>query len=185
MNFQVYPNQHPVPSNLVGSLIAHKPGGAVRKVIRDDGDNGLWISHPGNPSSMYFIPREEYRNDWVFHKFEGQITREDLEGHSFDDAHSLKGGEYNLNLREKTTVAEQEATPMPREETDRQAMADEILNKRPADETLTGHPVGANEEPADTFEEDRAATEDAADEAEAMAEDSDDDDEVDDEDDGA
>lgn len=165
MTTQVFPQAGPrPPDNLVGSLIAHKPGGAVRKVIRDDGENGLWISHPAFPAQMYKIPREEYRTDWSFYKYETQIDKSELGGFTFDDSKAFDRN-VNLNHRAETTVAEEEKSDMPRELTDRQAMADEILNHKPEDVTFSGTPVAGNEEPADTFEEDRG-DEDAA----AMAE---------------
>jgi hypothetical protein len=157
MTLQVYPKGGgaPVPRNLAGSLILHKPGGARRVVVRDDGDNGLWISHPGDSASMYFITRAEYDRDWVFEKHEGMITREEMGGRTFDDRKGPEQQDVDLNHRNKTVVAEQETTDMPSEPTDREAMAREILDKTPIDATTSGRPVGANEEPANMAEEDR------------------------------
>jgi hypothetical protein len=144
----------PVPDNLAGHLIRQKRSGAVRSVVRDDGENGLWISHPAFTSQMYHIKRGEYRSAWEFYKFDAQITDEDLQGNSFDGRKAYQA-DVNLDHQAETHVSEQETQDMSREETDREAMKEEILGKNPADTTFDGDPVGANEEPAEMLEEDR------------------------------
>lgn len=53
-----------MPDSLVNSLIVHKRSGMVKRVIRDDGENGLWISHPAQSSAMHKISRDEFRSIW-------------------------------------------------------------------------------------------------------------------------
>ncbi len=164
MNYQVYPQGQTAfrPRNLAGSLILNKGGNRGRRiVVRDDGDNGLWIAHPGDPANMWYISRAEYNDNWQFERPEGGVEKEDLGEFSFDSRKGPTEQTVDLNHRNETRVSEQETEDMGSEQTDREAMKREILDQNPADETMSGNPVGANEEPADAMEEDRSDLDEA------------------------
>lgn len=61
-----------MPDNLGNSLIRQKRSGALKRVIRDDGENGLWISHPADPANMHRISRDEFRQTWAVEKTAAQ-----------------------------------------------------------------------------------------------------------------
>lgn len=168
------------PDSLVNSLIAHLPGGALRRVVRDDGENGLWISHPDHPNRMYRIDRAEFRSTWRLYKTEGQQTNSDI-GNSFD---SRKESKVFLNEQELLNLPKETKEPMANSEerrvpTDREALKREILGDDLeggglADVTSDGDPVGANEEPLAAFDPERTDDpEAAAEEVEQVAEDAD------------
>jgi hypothetical protein len=159
------------PDHLRNALIRMRNGSGLRRVIRDDGANGLWISNPNSPAEMYHITREEFDNTWELDKSGDQQTTEDLSG--------VKWGQYgkpaeqvvmnrmqNVNSPtvEVTEVANRldELAAANMEITDREAMKREILGKPVLDATFSGDPVGGNEEPITALEEDRGGDVDAA-----------------------
>ena len=166
------------PDSLVNSLIVHLPGGGVRRVIRDDGENGVWISHPDHPNQMHKISREEFRTSWKLHKTESQQEKQDL-SYTFDNAY--KESNVVMNLQDTMRLPKETREPMseinPRAEaTDREAMKEAALEDEPlADVTSDGDPVGGNEEPLGAFDPLRTDDPDAAaEEVEAVADDAED-----------
>lgn len=158
------------PDHLRNALIRMRNGNGQRRVIRDDGANGLWISNPNNPSQMYHIEREEFDANWEVEKSGDQQNTQDIS--------DVKWGrmgqpteEVTMNRMQKINTPRIEVTPMadPRknegfdggrsEETDREAMKREILGSPVLDADFSGDPVAANEESVSTFEPDRAASE--------------------------
>lgn len=126
---------------------------------------------------MYKISKDEFRKAWELVATEGGISKEQLNslGHTFD-TRDLESREVNLDANMKTTMPEETREPMPKEPTDRYGEAEEILNADVTDNTLSGGPVGGNEEPAATFEEDRSDDDGMASDDEEDASDEDDDD---------
>ena len=172
-------NRANMPDKLVNSLIKQKGSGEVRRVIRDDGENGLYISDPEAPANMYPITRDEFRDDWnLYATVEDQLKEEkvlrDPEQPFLDEPESVVEG-VNLtsqvrlpgvDSRNGVDMARDEASqlfgalgrdPFFGRTTDTEKPdADAATKLNPADATLTGGPVGGNEEPASTLEEDRA-----------------------------
>ena len=107
------------PDNLVNSLIVNKDG-QVKRVIRDDGDNGLWVSHPAIPNQMERLTREAYRESWGLYQssavqegsksvYDGGNPYKDLHlgGYTFDEQ---KTGPADQN-EQKININQQEEVP--------------------------------------------------------------------------
>jgi hypothetical protein len=168
------------PDTLKNSLIRMRRGQGQRRVIRDDGANGLWISHPTNPAQMYQISRDEFDSNWEIEKSGDQQNTQDLSNVKWG-----RMGQPTENIRmnsiETINTPRIEVKPVePRknegfdggrsEETDREAMKQEILGQPVLDADFSGDPVAANEESVSTFEPDRAMSEADAEAAEAREE---------------
>ena len=176
-------NMVKMPDELVGSLIQHKETEEIKRVIRDDGENGLHISPPEHPSEMRPISRDAFRSDWVLYKTVGQQLREEgdqsAKEEPFRGEHARLGTVVRgLSLESQTQMPSVDSRhgvdEMTREDrqkfgalsadpfegraepTPRGEEADELVATKAADVTFSGQPVGGNEEPAELFEEDRA-----------------------------
>lgn len=152
----------------------------LRRVIRDDGPNGVWISPPESPANMRQISRAEFDEHWELVKAGDRQGTQDLS--------NVKWGrmgqpteQVTMNAMQTVNTPRIEVTPVePRknegfdggrsEETDREAMKREILGSPVLDADFSGDPVAANEEPISTFEADRAASEADVEAAEAREE---------------
>lgn len=108
-----------MPDSLVNSLIVHKRSGMTKRVIRDDGENGLWISHPAQASTMHRISRDEFRAVWDVKSSSAQqegsksvyeqgnpYTDLGLEGFTFDEQKTGPVGrnEVKLDANQAETV---------------------------------------------------------------------------------
>jgi hypothetical protein len=179
------------PDDLANSLIMHKESGDIKRVVRDDGENGLHISPPESPTAMKPITREEFRNDWELYqtvndqlKEEGRPEKDQPFRGKYEEHRSVvkgldlssqtqmptvdsRNGVDDMNEdRQKFGALSRDpfggrAVPTPRGEG-----ADEYVATEATDVTFSGQPVGGNEEPAELLEEDRT-DDSAADEAEA------------------
>jgi hypothetical protein len=97
---------------------------------------------------MYKIPRKEYREKWEFLASEVPASILNAMGGTFDTSIAAERTNVNLDANMHTNMPEETKEEMPQVETDREAMKDAILNADVTDNTMTGHPVGGNEEPA-------------------------------------
>jgi hypothetical protein len=164
-----------MPDSLVNTLIRHKDG-TVKRVVRDDGPNGLRVSPPENPVAMRPVSRDEFESDWELHQTVEEQLKENAPG--VEDRERPFRGQYaqhkvGADLSSQVTLPSVDsrngvdtmtdsderqandpfggrATPSKRED------AEEYTRNEPADETFSGEPVGGNEEPAELFEEERA-----------------------------
>lgn len=175
------------PDTLRNALIRMKNGQGLRRVIRDDGPNGLHIANPNESvANTKFITRAEYDSEWELVKSGDQQNTEDISSTIYGSVRPPTV-EVRMNKQEFTNQFTSEVNPMadePRlnesfaartEDTDREAMKEEILSKPLIDAQADGQPVAANEMPISTMEEDRtdedAAAFNPAPEPEAPAED--------------
>ncbi len=154
-------------SGLVNALIQRKNGTGLRRVVRDDGLKGLQISNPNDVAEMRPISLDEFQSEWVIVKSAEEQRAGDinLTIHGTEVAPSKS---VNMDTSSTTNTFTSEVTPMaeePRlneapfagraEDTDREAMKEEILSKPLIDAQSDGQPVAANEDPNSTLEEDR------------------------------
>lgn len=146
-----------------------KNGQGLRRVIRDDGANGVWISPPESPANMRQISRSEFDEKWEVVKGGDNQGTEDLSNIKWGRM-GQPAGNVTLNGMQTINSPRIEVTPMEArknegfdggrsEETDREAIKREILGSPVLDADFSGDPVAANEESVSTFEEDRAASE--------------------------
>lgn len=169
-----------IPDTFRNSLVKHKTTGEIKRVVRDDGENGLHLSPPDNPPLMRPITRDEFREEWeLFQTVEEQLAEErsrpekeepfrngdetvvtgvDLSsqvtlpsidsrnGVIMTDGTQLHGALATDPFAGRTTPT---ARPSAEEVAD-------FIAQNPKDSTFSGQPVGGNEEPAETFEADRA-----------------------------
>ena len=168
------------PDTLKNALVRMRNGQGLRRVVRDDGANGVWISPPESPANMRQITRSEFDEKWEVVKAGDQQRVEDLS--------NVKYGRVGQPT-EQVTMNRIQAINTPRievtevearknegfdggrsEETDREAMKREILGSPVLDADFSGDPTAANEEPVSTFEPDRAASEADAEAAKAREE---------------
>lgn len=168
------------PDHLRNALVRMRNGEGLRRVIRDDGPNGVWISNPNNPATMYQLSREEFEANWEVEKSGDTQNTQDLS--------NVKWGRMGqptesvtMNRIQNINSPRIEVTPVEArknegfdggrsEETDREAMKREILGQPVLDADFSGDPVAANEEPVSTFEADRAMSEGDAEAAEQREE---------------
>lgn len=167
------------PDDLRNALIRRINGQGLRRIIRDDGNNGLWISHPDSPAQMYSITRQEFDEAWEL------ATPAHLQGTKvLSDTRYGKDGppveSVIMNIQDTTNLPLIEEEPMAKlgdafaertEDTDREALRREILEQPVTDASFSGEPVAANEMPATAFEESRAESSTDAEEAKQRADD--------------
>lgn len=161
------------PDTLRNALIRMKNGQGLRRVIRDDGLNGLHIANPNEVANTKFLSREEFDSEWELVKSGDEQSTEDISRTIFG-SDKPPTAEVRMNKQEFTNQFTTEVTPMaeePRlndafaqrsENTDREAMVREIMGEPVLDATFSGEPVAANEESLSTLEEDRGGDVEAA-----------------------
>lgn len=170
------------PDNLKNALIRTRNGDGLRRVIRDDGQNGLWISNPNNPATMYQISRDEFDSNWELEKSGDQQNTHDISGTKWGRM-GQPTEQVTMNGMQSINTPRIEVNPVAEEarknegfdggrseETDREAYKREILGSPVLDADFSGDPVAANEESVSTFEPDRAASEADVEAAEAREE---------------
>ena len=172
-----------MPDTLLNSLIRNKESGEVKRVIRDDGENGLHISPVDSPVMMRPISRDDFRKNWVLHQTVSDQLKEDSRTETerpFRNEHAVDG-----TVVRKVDIASQTQMPtidsrfgvddMDRDSerkrfgslarrpfegravpTDRGDGVEDYISTEATDATFSGQPVGGNEEPAELFEEERA-----------------------------
>jgi hypothetical protein len=154
-------------SGLLNALIRRKNGQGLRRVVRDDGLDGLQIANPNEgTATMRPLSLEEFQSDWEVVRTGDQQSTEDISRTIFGSA-KPPVREVRMNTQEFTNQFTSEVNPMaeePRlttafesrsEDTDREAMKREILGMPAIDAQSDGQPVAANEDPISTMEEDR------------------------------
>lgn len=169
-----------MPDKMVNSLIRQKGSGLIRRVIRDDGENGLHISDPVAPANMYPITRDQFRDEWELHATVEQQLQEvkvlpEKEQPFLDEPEEYRVEGVNLTSQMRLpSVDSRNGVDMARDENSQlfgalgrdpffgrttdtaPPDADAITSQNPADTTFSGGPVGGNEEPAEMFEQERA-----------------------------
>lgn len=154
------------PDSLKNALVRMINGQGQRRVIRDDGPNGLWISNPNNPATMYHITREEFDTSWELEKSGDQQDTQDISGTKWGRM-GQPTEQVAMNAVQSINTPRIEVTPVEdarkgdafearSEITDREAYKREILERPVLDADFSGDPTAANEEPISTFEADRA-----------------------------
>lgn len=169
-------NQQLVPDNLVNSLIRHSDG-TVKRVIRDDGENGLFIAPPNEPVLMNPISRQEFRDEWSLHQTVEAQLAEEVQRPDKDDSFR-NGNEKPRSVVKGVNLTDQRTLPtvdsrfgvdetMPQRSTgelpndpfgDRaEATSRDVpdISKPLTDATFSNEPVGGNEESVDALELDR------------------------------
>ena len=170
-------NDQLMPDNLVNSLFRHKDG-TIKRVIRDDGENGVFLSPPKDPVQMKPISREEFRNEWSLHQtVEAQLSEEGER--PTKDESFLDGDEGSRTVVKGVNLTDQRVLPsidsrfgvnepMAQRQTgtlpndpfgDRAELTErEVpdISKPLTDATFSNEPVGGNEESVDALEQQRA-----------------------------
>ena len=154
------------PDRLNNALVRMRNGQGLRRVVRDDGQNGLWVSPPDSPAQMRPISREEFDAHWEVVKSGDQQQTEDI-ARTIYGRDTAPERSVVMNIQDATNRVVREETPVSEarknegfdggrsELTDRDAIVREILGDPVVDATFSGEPTAANEEPISTFEEDR------------------------------
>jgi hypothetical protein len=169
-------NDQLLPDNLVNSLIRHKDG-TVKRVIRDDGENGLFIAPPNEPVMMKPISRQEFRDEWSLHQtVEAQLSEEEkrpdkddsfrngnekpnvvVQGVNLTDQRTLPTVDSRFGVDEtmpQRSTGELPADPFgDRAEPTSRDVPD--ISKPLTDATFSNEPVGGNEESVDALEPER------------------------------
>lgn len=175
-------SQPVMPDSLVNSLIKHRDG-AIKRVVRDDGENGLQISPPEAPALMRPITREAFQNEWQLFMTVSDQLKDTTPGVAEVNRPFRNGDEKSrvvgVDLSSQMTLPSIDSRNGVNEMQERaqkfgnmagdpfegrttashRPQGDELeqtLKTPLPDVTFSGEPVGGNEMPAASLEEDRA-----------------------------